>query len=73
MLELCDRFLQILNVDGSTGEKCKRARLILEVPDGHQYAYNIKLQFPISNNEAEYKHFLAGLHMARSLKLTPSL
>lgn len=42
----------ILNVDGPTGEKYKRAGFILEDSDGCQYAYTLKFLFPISNNKA---------------------
>lgn len=57
-------------MDGSIGERTKGAGFILEEPKGHKYAYALKFLSPVSNNEAEYEALLAGLRMAKSLKLT---
>lgn len=60
----------ILNIDGSSGKKHKGVGLILEDPNGYQYAYAMKFLFPVNNNEAKYEALLTGLCMAGSLKIT---
>ncbi|XP_076902909.1 uncharacterized protein LOC143557810 [Bidens hawaiensis] len=36
-------------------------------PEGHEFTYAIKLDFKSTNNEVEYKAFLAGLLIAKKL------
>ncbi|GJV85481.1 hypothetical protein Tco_0466459 [Tanacetum coccineum] len=38
-------------------------------PSGTEYTYAIRLTFPSTNNEAEYEALLAGLRMARKIKV----
>ncbi|XP_074374648.1 uncharacterized protein LOC141715061 [Apium graveolens] len=54
-------------VDGSvSGNKCG-AGLILSSPEGFEICQAIRYDFPLTNNEAEYEAFLAGIELARSL------
>ena len=34
-------------------------------PEGHKSTYALRLGFKVSNNEVEYKAFLAGLRLAK--------
>nr|XP_017227794.1 PREDICTED: uncharacterized protein LOC108203390 [Daucus carota subsp. sativus] len=44
-------------------------RLVLRSPDGFTVVYAIKLDFPTTNNEAEYEALIAGLGLARTLRV----
>nr|XP_017221373.1 PREDICTED: uncharacterized protein LOC108198111 [Daucus carota subsp. sativus] len=46
-----------------------KARLVLRSPDGFTVEYAIKLDFPTTNNEAEYEALIAGLGLARTLRV----
>ncbi|XP_063942737.1 uncharacterized protein LOC135150384 [Daucus carota subsp. sativus] len=45
------------------------AGLVLRSPDGFTVEYAIKLDFPTTNNEAEYEALIAGLGLARTLRV----
>ncbi|GKC33970.1 reverse transcriptase domain-containing protein [Tanacetum coccineum] len=45
------------------------AGLVLIDPHGTEYTYAIRLTFPSTNNEAEYEALLAGLRIARKMKV----
>ncbi|KAK4394062.1 hypothetical protein Sango_1877000 [Sesamum angolense] len=49
-----------LYVDGSSTSTGSGAGVALESPQGDKFEYAIKLDFPSSNNEAEYEAFLAS-------------
>ncbi|KAL0352498.1 UNVERIFIED_CONTAM: Retrovirus-related Pol polyprotein from transposon gypsy [Sesamum calycinum] len=51
-------------VDGSSTSTGSGAGVALESPQGDKFEYAIKLDFPSSNNEAEYEAFLAGCELA---------
>ncbi|KAL2232303.1 UNVERIFIED_CONTAM: Retrovirus-related Pol polyprotein from transposon 17.6 [Sesamum indicum] len=53
-----------LHVDGSSTMTGSGAGIVLESPEGDKFEYAIKLEYPSSNNEAEYKAFLAGGELA---------
>ncbi|KAK4400259.1 hypothetical protein Sango_1132000 [Sesamum angolense] len=53
-----------LYVDGSLTSTGSGAEVALESPQGDKFEYAIKLDFPSSNNEAEYEAFLAGGELA---------
>ena len=42
---------------------------MLQNPDGFTVEYAIKLDFPTTNNEAEYDALIAGLRLARTLRV----
>ncbi|KAL0298937.1 UNVERIFIED_CONTAM: Retrovirus-related Pol polyprotein from transposon opus [Sesamum radiatum] len=51
-------------VDGSSTPTGSGAGVALESPQGDKFEYAIKLDFPSSNNEAEYEAFLVGCELA---------
>ncbi|KAK4388385.1 hypothetical protein Sango_2445100 [Sesamum angolense] len=51
-------------VDGSSTSTGSGAGVALESSQGDKFEYAIKLDFPSSNNEAEYEAFLAGGELA---------
>ncbi|KAL0312889.1 UNVERIFIED_CONTAM: Ribonuclease HI [Sesamum radiatum] len=53
-----------LYVDGSSTAIGSGAGTVLESPQGDKLEYAIKLEFPASNNEAEYEALLAGGELA---------
>ncbi|KAK4410118.1 hypothetical protein Sango_0084800 [Sesamum angolense] len=53
-----------LYADGSSTSTGSGAGVALESPQGDKFEYAIKLDFPSSNNEAEYEAFLAGGELA---------
>ena len=57
----------ILNVDGASRQTRARLGLQLEVPTGEVIEQAIRLDFPASNNEAEYEAIIAGLNLAISV------
>ena len=56
-------------MDGSTNEGGSGAGLILVSPKGHQVHYALRFGFKASNNEAEYKALIAGLKLAKEMKV----
>ncbi|KAL0336394.1 UNVERIFIED_CONTAM: hypothetical protein Sradi_4851300 [Sesamum radiatum] len=40
------------------------AGIVLESPQGDKFEYAIKLEYPLSNNKAEYGAFLVGKELA---------
>ncbi|KAL0373906.1 UNVERIFIED_CONTAM: hypothetical protein Sradi_3306300 [Sesamum radiatum] len=53
-----------LYVDGSSTSTGSGAGIVIESPQGDKFEYAIKLEYPSSNNEAEYEAFLAGGELA---------
>ncbi|KAL0363933.1 UNVERIFIED_CONTAM: hypothetical protein Sangu_0490900 [Sesamum angustifolium] len=51
-------------VDGSSTSVGSGAGIVLESPQGDKFEYAIKLEYPSSNNEAEYEAFLVGEELA---------
>ncbi|GJT13294.1 reverse transcriptase domain-containing protein [Tanacetum coccineum] len=58
-----------LYTDGASSLKGVGAGLVLIDPSGTEYTYVIRLTFPSTNNEAEYEALLAGLRIARKIKV----
>ncbi|KAL5583578.1 hypothetical protein UlMin_016020 [Ulmus minor] len=56
-----------LFVDGSTNQEGSGIRIVLESPKQENVFKALRLEFPVSNNEAEYEALLTGLKMAREL------
>ncbi|GJX64686.1 reverse transcriptase domain-containing protein [Tanacetum coccineum] len=56
-----------LSMDGSTCIDSLGAGMILTSPDGEEFTYALRFQFTASNNEAEYKALLAGLHITTQM------
>ena len=58
-----------LYVDGSSNEGGLGADLILVSPEGHQMHCALRFRFKASNNEAEYEALIAGLSLAKEMKV----
>ena len=59
----------LLFFDGASKTKGSGAGLVLQSPVGFTVEYAIKLDFPTTNNEAEYEALIAGLGLARTLRV----
>jgi len=58
-----------LYVDGTRNDYCSGARVVLETPEGRSLCYALRLEFPSTNNEAEYEALIAGLRIAKELNI----
>ncbi|RVW27407.1 hypothetical protein VitviT2T_023060 [Vitis vinifera] len=56
-----------LHVDGASRSSGSGVGLLLKAPTGEQLEQSIRLDFPASNNEAEYEAILSGLDLAITL------
>ena len=56
-----------IQTDGSTTKKVGGARVVLISPEGETLKYAVRLQFPATNNEAEYKALITVLSLAKAL------
>ncbi|XP_034685658.1 uncharacterized protein LOC117914419 [Vitis riparia] len=56
-----------LYVDGASRSSESGVGLLLKAPTGEQLEQSIRLDFPASNNEAEYEANLSGLNLATTL------
>ncbi|GJV02423.1 reverse transcriptase domain-containing protein [Tanacetum coccineum] len=59
-----------LFTDGAASLKGSGAGLVLIGPSGLEYTYALRLTFVSTNNEAEYEALLAGLRIARKMKVS---
>ena len=55
--------------EGSTASGIGRVSVILFSPEKDILKYGVKLQFPMTNNEAEYETILTGLQVAKALEV----
>ena len=53
-----------LSVDGSSSVGGSGVGILLQGPDGQAWPYALHFEFNASNNEAEYKAFIARLRLA---------
>ncbi|XP_074377893.1 uncharacterized protein LOC141719413 [Apium graveolens] len=60
----------VLHFDGESKTKSGGAGLVLQSPDGFLNEYVLKLDFPTTNNEEEYKALIASLGLARAVLKT---
>ncbi|GKC05860.1 reverse transcriptase domain-containing protein [Tanacetum coccineum] len=58
-----------LFTDGASSSDGSGAGLILVSPEGKEYTNALRLEFEITNNEAEYEALLAGLRIAKEMKV----
>ena len=58
-----------LYFDGASKTKTSGAGLVLQSPEGFIVEYALKLDFPTTNNEAEYEALIAGIGLANSLRV----
>ncbi|XP_059654543.1 uncharacterized protein LOC132301292 [Cornus florida] len=59
-----------LRVDGSSNQASAGVGIIISTPEGTKLQQSICLNFPATNNEAEYEALLAGLRLANQLQVT---
>ena len=58
-----------LYVDGARNNYCSGAGVVLETPEGRSLCYALRLEFPSTNNEAEYEALIAGLRIAKEMNV----
>ncbi|GKA66210.1 reverse transcriptase domain-containing protein [Tanacetum coccineum] len=68
--EVDDTEIWTLFTDGAASLKGSGAGLVLIGPSGLEYTYALRLTFVSTNNEAEYEALLAGLRIARKMKVS---
>jgi len=56
-----------VQTDRSAMKKVGGARVVLISPKGEKLKYAVRLQFPATNNEAEYEALLIGLSLVKTL------
>ena len=59
----------LLCFDGASKTNTSGAGLVLQSPEGFAIEYAIKLDFATTNNEAEYEALIAGLGLAKMLRV----
>ena len=52
-------------IDGSSNRRAGGASVMIWTPEGDEIRCMIRLDFPTTNNEAEYKALVAGLDLAK--------
>ena len=57
-----------LRINGCSNMNGSGAGIVLESPTGAKVHYALRLEFPASNNEAEYKALLDGLCLAKEMR-----
>ena len=57
-----------VQMDGSATKKVGGAGVVLISLEGETLKYAVRLQFPITNNEAEYEALLTGLSLVKALE-----
>ena len=60
-----------LYVDGSSNKEGLGASYILVSSEGHRMHYTLRFEFKASNNEVEYEALIAGLNLAKEMKVEP--
>ena len=59
-----------VHTDGSSNRQAEGASVVLLSPEGDVVECMIHLDFPTTNNEAEYEALVAGLNLARATGAT---
>ena len=57
-----------MRIDGSSNVNRSGVRVFLEIPIKEKVNYALRLEFPTSNNEAEYEALLARLCLAKEMR-----
>ncbi|GKG17262.1 reverse transcriptase domain-containing protein, partial [Tanacetum coccineum] len=68
--EIDDTEVWTLFTDEAASLKGSGAGLVLIGPNGLEYTYALRLTFVSTNNEAEYEALLAGLRIARKIRVS---
>ena len=58
-----------LHVDDSSTHRRSEAGLVLRGPHDTKICYALKFRFQASNNEVEYEALIAGLKLAKNIKV----
>ena len=58
--------LWIIHPDGSSNQRSRGAGVVMLTPKGDKIECMIRLDFPTTNNEAEYEALIAGLDLAKA-------
>ncbi|XP_059629684.1 uncharacterized protein LOC132272581 [Cornus florida] len=58
-----------LRVDGSSNQTTAGVGVVISTPEGTKLQQSVCLNFPATNNKAEYEALLAGLRLANSLQV----
>ena len=59
----------VLYVDEASNENGSGVGMMLISPKGHKIHCTLHFGFPASNNEAKYEELIAGLKLARELRV----
>nr|GFD19985.1 reverse transcriptase domain-containing protein [Tanacetum cinerariifolium] len=59
----------ILFTDGSSCIDGSGASLIITNPEGMEFTYALRFRFDTTNNEAEYETLIAGLRIAKQMRV----
>ena len=59
-----------MHTDGSSNRQARGADVVLLSPERDVVECMIRLNFPTTNNEAEYEALVAGLDLARATRAT---
>ena len=59
--------LWIIHTNGSSNQHSGGAGVVILTPEGDKIECMIRLDFPTTNNEAEYEALVAGLDLARAV------
>ena len=54
-----------IHTDGSSNQRVRGAGVVIQTPEGDKIECMIRLDFPTTNNEAEYEALVAGLDLAK--------
>ena len=58
--------LWIIHTDRSSNQHSEGAGVVMLTPEGDKIECMIRLDFPTTNNEAEYEALIAGLDLAKA-------
>jgi hypothetical protein len=59
--------LWIIHVDGSAASQSGGAGVVISTPNGEKSHSSLRLEFRVTNNEAEYEAVIAGLRIAQEM------
>jgi hypothetical protein len=59
-----------INIDGSSVKGAGGVGIVFKTPKGHLLKHVVRLQYPTTNNKAEYEALLTGLRIAKELGAT---
>ena len=57
-------------MDGSSNKQASGAGIVLRSPEGDEIECMVRLNFPTTNNETEYKALVSGLDLVKAAGAT---